>query len=96
MKRLELVWAVMLCAALAYWILQVTILREHGPHSRLAKAVGKGGKEKLSLVLYATAIVFAFVNHWISDAIYITVATMWLVPDKRIESRLKAEGAERV
>jgi|SRR5687767_14760782 uncharacterized membrane protein len=88
--------AVMLCAALAYWILQVTILKEHGPHSRLAKAVGKGGKEKLSLVLYAAAIVFAFVNHWISDAIYITVAAMWLVPDKRIESRLKAERAERV
>ena len=39
---------------------------------------------------------FDFVNHWISDAIYITVAAMWLVPDKRIESRLKAERAERV
>ena len=88
--------AVMVCAALAYWILQIAILREHGPHSRLAKAIGRGGKEKLSLVLYASAIVFAFVNHWISDAIYITVAAMWLVPDKRIESSLKAERSEHV
>jgi uncharacterized membrane protein len=88
--------AVMLCAALAYWILQVTIVREHGPHSRLARAVGKGGKERLSLVLYASAIAFAFVNHWISDAIYITVAAMWLVPDRRIESRLTAESARHV
>ena len=87
---------VQLCAALAYWILQGAILKEQGPHSRLARAVGKGGKEKLSLVLYATAIVFAFVNHWVSDAIYITVAAMWLVPDKRIEARLKAERTEHV
>jgi len=87
---------VQLCAAFAYWILQAAILAEHGPHSRLAKAVGSGGKEKLSLALYAAAIVLAFVNQWISDAIYIAVAAMWLIPDTRIESRLKAERAERV
>ena len=87
---------VQLCAAFAYWILQTAILAEHGPHSRLARAVGRGGKEKLSLVLYATAVAMAFVNHWISDAIYITVAGMWLIPDKRIESRLNAERAEGV
>ena len=87
---------VQLCAAFAYWILQTAILAEHGPNSRLARAVGRGGKEKLSLVLYATAVAMAFVNHWISDAIYITVAGMWLIPDKRIESRLNAERAEGV
>src|SRR6185503_7619773 len=87
---------VQLCSAFAYWILQATILAEHGPHSWLAKAVGSGGKEKLSLSLYAAAIVLAFVNPWIAIAIYITVAAMWLIPDKRIESRLKAERAERV
>ena len=82
------------CAAFAYWILQAAI-SPTGPHSR-CKAVGGGGKEKLSLGLYAAAIVLAFVNPWISIAIYITVAAMWLIPDKRIESRLKAERAERV
>jgi uncharacterized membrane protein len=87
---------VQLCAAFAYWILQAAILAEHGPHSRLAKAVGSGGKEKLSLALYAAAIMLAFVNPWLSVAIYITVAAMWLIPDKRIESRLKSERAERV
>ena len=86
---------VLLFAAFAYWILQTAILAEHGPHSRLANAVGSGGKEQLSLALYAAAIPLAFVNQWISDAIYITVAAMWLVPDTRIESRLKAERSER-
>jgi uncharacterized membrane protein len=86
---------VQLCAAIAYWILLAAILAEHGPHSRLAKAVGRGGKEKLSLALYAASIPLAFVNQWISDAIFITVAAMWLVPDQRIESRLNAERSER-
>ena len=86
---------VMLFAAFAYWILQTAILSEQGPNSRLARALGKGGKEKLSLALYAASIPLAFVNQWISDAIYITVAAMWLVPDTRIESRLKAERSER-
>jgi uncharacterized membrane protein len=82
---------VMLFAALAYWILQTAILSEQGPNSRLATALGKGGKEKLSLALYAASIPLAFVNQWISDIIFITVAAMWLVPDRRIESRLRAE-----
>jgi len=86
---------VMLFAAFAYWILQTAILSEQGPNSRLARALGKGGKEKLSLALYAASIPLAFVNQWISDAIYITVAALWLVPDRRIESRLRAERAER-
>ena len=86
---------VQLCAAIAYWILHAALLSEHGPHSRLAQAVGSGGKEKLSLALYAASIPLAFVNQWISDAIFITVAGMWLIPDRRIESRLRAEHAER-
>jgi uncharacterized membrane protein len=86
---------VLLCAAFAYWILQAAILTEQGPQSRLAAAIGGAGKEKLSLALYAAAIPLAFVNQWISDAIYITVAAMWLVPDKRIESRLRAEHVGR-
>jgi len=86
---------VLLCAAFAYWILQAAILSEHGPDSRLARALGSAGKERLSLALYAAAIPLAFVNQWFSDAIYITVAAMWLVPDKRIESHFRAEHAER-
>src|SRR5262245_13169953 len=81
--------AVMLSAAIAYYILQTTIIRAQGPHSTLAKAVGGDLKGKLSPVIYATAILFAFVNQNISDALYVLVALLWLVPDRRIESRFK-------
>ena len=57
------------------------------PRERLAELVDRR-KEKLSLVLYIAAIPLAFVNQWISDAIYVTVALIWLVPDRRIESIL--------
>jgi uncharacterized membrane protein len=87
---------VQLCAAFAYWILQNAIVAEHGPHSRLAAALGNDLKAKLSLALYAASIPLAFVEQWISDIIFVVVAAMWLVPDKRIESRLKAEREEPV
>jgi uncharacterized membrane protein len=83
--------AVLLLAAFAYWILQAAILSEHGPHSRLAAALGNDKKAKLSLVLYVVAVPIAFVNQWISDVIYVVVALMWLVPDRRIESQFGAE-----
>jgi uncharacterized membrane protein len=76
---------VLMMAGVAYWILSSTIIREDGKDSLLAKAIGKDVKGKLSVVLYATAILFSFFNHWISQAIYIFVALMWLVPDRRIE-----------
>jgi uncharacterized membrane protein len=79
---------VLLMAAIAYWLLQRTILVSHGPDSLLAQAVGADLKGKLSPVLYLTAIVAAFVNQWISDALYVLVALMWLVPDRRIEKTL--------
>ena len=53
--------------------------------------MGHDGKGKLSMVLYVAAIPLAFVNTWISDAIFVGVALMWLVPDRRIESKLQAE-----
>ena len=77
--------AVLLMAGIAYTILQAAIIRHHGPHSKLAAAVGRGGKAKLSTVLYAAAIPLAFVNELIADGIYVFVALMWLVPDRRIE-----------
>ena len=78
---------VLLCAALSYTILQRTIIAGQGPSSRLALAVGKDYKGKLSLILYVLAIPLAFVHQLIADAIYVAVALMWLVPDRRIEGQ---------
>ncbi len=80
--------AVLLMAAVGYLILERAIVGHHGPESRLALAVGNELKGKISLALYAAALPLAFVNHWISLAIYVGVAMWWLVPDARIESRL--------
>ena len=76
---------VLLMAGIAYWILTVTIINEEGADSLLAKALGKDLKGKLSVVAYAMAIALAFISHWIAGAIYVLVALVWLVPDKRIE-----------
>ena len=79
---------VLFLAGLAYTILQTSIIRMQGAESRLAAAVQGDMKGKLSLVLYATAIGCAFVQPWVSAALYVACALMWLVPDRRIESRL--------
>jgi len=82
---------VLLMAALAYWILVATIIREEGAGSLLAKAVGKDLKGKLSAAGYAVAIVLCFVfNQWVAQAIYVLIALVWLVPDRRIERILSA------
>ena len=81
--------AVLLLAAVAYTILQRAIIAEQGPGSRLAAAVGQDRKGKASLALYLAAIPLAFVRDWIADAIYVAVALIWLVPDRRIEERLR-------
>jgi TMEM175 potassium channel family protein len=77
-------------AACAYTILQALIIREHGPGSKLKRAVGKDAKGKLSAALYLVAIAFTFVSPWISWAIYVFVALLWLAPDRRIEAMLKS------
>jgi len=79
---------VMLCAAIAYYILQTTIIRAEGPHSTLAAAVGRDLKGKVSPLLYAIAIPLAFVNERASVALFVLVALIWLVPDRRIERRI--------
>jgi uncharacterized membrane protein len=76
---------VLLASALAYYALQTTIIRRQGAGSALAAAVGRDLKGKLSPVLYATGIGLAFVNRWASVAIYVVVALLWLVPDRRVE-----------
>jgi uncharacterized membrane protein len=76
---------ILLMSAIAYWILQTTILRVQDPGSALATAIGRDFKGKLSPVLYAIAIPFAFWKPLISGIIYVLVALMWLIPDRRIE-----------
>jgi uncharacterized membrane protein len=78
---------VLLLAAIAYLMLQQAVIAEHGPDSKLAAAVGRDIKGKLSVGLYATAIPIAFRYQWLAETLYVGVALMWLVPDRRIESR---------
>jgi TMEM175 potassium channel family protein len=80
---------VMLMCGVAFTILQRVLIAQQPHGSRLTKAVGGDAKGKLSLALYVAAIPLAFVNQWISDAIYVAVALIWLVPDRRIESLFK-------
>jgi uncharacterized membrane protein len=83
--------AVLLLAAIAYWILQRTIISNQGSESVLARAVGRDIKGKLSPLMYVLAIPGAFVHPAIAGALYVGVALMWLFPDQRIE-RLVAAG----
>ncbi len=79
--------AVLLLAAIAYFVLQHQIIVAQGPGSKLKAAIGRDMKGKISPVLYAIAIPMSFVPHWVSYAIYVAVALMWIVPDPRIESK---------
>jgi uncharacterized membrane protein len=79
---------VLLMCGIAFTILLRAILAAPGGNPRLAAAVGSDLKGKVSLLLYAAAVGLAFVNQWISDAIYVAVALIWLVPDRRIEKEL--------
>jgi uncharacterized membrane protein len=76
---------VLLMAAIAYFILQNRILAVQGKDSLLAKALGKDLKGKASPIIYIVAIIASFYSPWIAGALYILVALMWLIPDKRIE-----------
>jgi uncharacterized membrane protein len=77
---------VLMGAALSYQILQREIIAHNGRTSRLALAVGSDRKGKLSLGLYISAVVLAFIRPWLAIAVYVAVALLWLVPDRRIES----------
>jgi uncharacterized membrane protein len=79
---------VLLLAACAYFILSRALIAHHGKDSALAIAVGRDFKGKVSVVIYAAAIVLAFVNPWFASALYVLVAAMWLIPDRRIEKTL--------
>ena len=79
---------VALLAAIAYYILQRTIIAEQGPGSKLAAALGRDLKGKVSPILYLAGIGLAYVSRWTSLGLYILVALIWLVPDRRIETSL--------
>jgi len=84
--------SVLLMAAIAYYLLQSSIVALEGPGSTLARAVGSDWKGKTSPVLYVLAIGLAFVHPWLSYAIYVLNAMLWLIPDRRIERRLDSPG----
>jgi uncharacterized membrane protein len=76
---------VLLMAGVAYWILARAIIATDGRDALLAKAIGRDRKGNLSILLYAAAIPLAFVAAWLAIAIYVLVALIWVIPDKRIE-----------
>lgn len=83
---------VLLLAGAAYTLLQTAIIREQGDGSPLRRAVAGDVKGKTSMLLYAAAIPLAFVHRSIAQALYVVVALVWLVPDPRIEARLREMG----
>ena len=85
---------VLLMAAIAYYILQRAIIAQQGPNSVLAAAIGHDRKGKLSPLSYLAAIPLAFVSPWIASGLYVFVALMWLVPDRRIERALAKHKRE--
>jgi uncharacterized membrane protein len=85
---------VLLMAGVAYYILEQAIIRQQGPNSLLAKAVGNRWKENISPLCYLAAIPLAFKSVWISQSLFIFVAILWLVPDRRIERLLTKKEKE--
>ena len=82
---------VLLMAAFAYTILQNFIIESHGRDSQLAWAIGRDWKGKVSIFAYVLAIVLAFAHHWASDALFVSVALLWVIPDERIERLLQCD-----
>ena len=74
--------------SIAYSMLSSALIRLHGKDSALGAAVGSGNKGKISVAIYITAILLSFVNSWISFGLYVIVATIWFIPDRRIEHKL--------
>ena len=91
-RPVALYGTVLLLAAVAYYILTRSLISLHGRDSVLASAVGRDFKGKISVVIYAVAIPLSFVNSWSACALYVLVAVMWLIPDRRIEKTLGALG----
>ena len=86
--------SVLSMAAIAYYVLERTIIAKQGRESFRGVAVGKDWKAKVSLALYLAAIPLAFVGSWIASALYVFGALLWLIPDPRIEKALKKRGPD--
>lgn len=80
---------VLFMAAIAYSILELALIKLQGKDSLLAVAVGREFKAKISLIMYAAAIPFAFLSRWLAISLYVIVAVMWVIPDRRIEKKLE-------
>ncbi len=89
-NTLALYGFVLLMAGFAYWVLQNSIIAQDGAGSVLAHAIGRDLKGKSSPPLYSLGILASFWNQWVAGGIYVFVALMWLVPDRRIERTLQA------
>ncbi len=89
---LALYGVILLMAAVSYFILQNLIISNHGKNSSLSKVLGKDYKGKASPILYIIAIISTFFSEYVAGAIYIFIALMWLIPDRRIERRINNEG----
>ena len=76
---------VLVLCSVSYILLERTIIKYNGPNSKLARAVGRDSKSKISLVIYALAIPLAFVHPWIAIALYVVIAMTWFIPDRQIE-----------
>jgi uncharacterized membrane protein len=85
---------VLLCAAIAYYILQRMLLRAEGAHSVLRVALGSDLKGKVSPLLYCIGIGLSFADRWLAIAVYVGVALMWLVPDRRVERHVSTAQAK--
>jgi uncharacterized membrane protein len=85
---------VLMLAGIAYYILEMAIIAEHGRDSLLARVLGRDVKGRASVVIYAFAIPLAFVSNWIAIGLYVLVSLMWLVPDRRLSAGLREAAAE--
>jgi uncharacterized membrane protein len=84
---------VLLMAAFAYYLLERAIIRQQGPESLIAKALGAGWKEAISTVCYLAAIPLVLASPWFSDGLFVFVASLWVVPDRRLEEAITAKAA---
>ena len=80
---------VLLMAAIAYFVLSRALIKHHGTRSAIATAVGSDFKGKISVVIYAVAILLSFIDHWLGFGLYVVVAIIWVIPDRRMEKVLK-------
>jgi uncharacterized membrane protein len=86
---------VLFFAAIAYFILSRLLISLHGQESVLGRAIGSDRKGRISLVVYLVAVPAAFINTWLSYALYLLVAVLWLIPDRRIEKKIGPDAPEQ-